>query len=251
MKVLAIGNSFSNDAMRYLHDIAKAGGEAVKTVNLFIGGCPLSRHYMNMNNDALDYDFEYNGDRTGIKVSIRQALQSDIWDVVTLQQVSSQSIDYDTYQPYLSALAEYVHIHAPKAQIMLHQTWAYEQGSDRLTKELGYTNRNDMFADIKAAYEEASKSLGGVKIIPCGELFQMLIQKGIKNIHRDTFHASLGVGRLALGYIWYEMLTGKSCIGNGFDDTDEIVTQQELCAAQECAHEIAGEYRRMYGHVSI
>ena len=25
MKVLAIGNSFSNDAMRYLHGIAKAG----------------------------------------------------------------------------------------------------------------------------------------------------------------------------------------------------------------------------------
>ena len=43
MKVLAIGNSFSNDAMRYLHGIAKADGVDMKTVNLFIGGCPLSR----------------------------------------------------------------------------------------------------------------------------------------------------------------------------------------------------------------
>ena len=40
-------------------------------------------------NDAADYDFEFNGVRTGIKVSIKQALQSDIWDVVTLQQASS------------------------------------------------------------------------------------------------------------------------------------------------------------------
>ena len=39
MKVLAIGNSFSNDAMRYLHGIAKADGVDMKTVNLFIGGC--------------------------------------------------------------------------------------------------------------------------------------------------------------------------------------------------------------------
>lgn len=38
MKVLAIGNSFSNDAMRYLHGIAKADGVDMKTVNLFIGG---------------------------------------------------------------------------------------------------------------------------------------------------------------------------------------------------------------------
>ena len=41
MKVLAIGNSFSNDAMRYLHGIAKADVVDMKTVNLFIGGCPL------------------------------------------------------------------------------------------------------------------------------------------------------------------------------------------------------------------
>ena len=70
MKVLAIGNSFSNDAMRYLHGIAKADGVDMKTVNLFIGGCPLSRHYANIHNDAADYDFEFNGVRTGIKVSI-------------------------------------------------------------------------------------------------------------------------------------------------------------------------------------
>ena len=61
MKVLAIGNSFSNDAMRYLHGIAKADGVDMKTVNLFIGGCPLSRHYANIHNDAADYDFEFNG----------------------------------------------------------------------------------------------------------------------------------------------------------------------------------------------
>ena len=67
MKVLAIGNSFSNDAMRYLHGIAKADGVDMKTVNLFIGGCPLSRHYANIHNDAADYDFEFNGVRTAHK----------------------------------------------------------------------------------------------------------------------------------------------------------------------------------------
>ena len=249
MKVLAIGNSFSNDAMRYLHDIAKADGENVKAVNLFIGGCPLSRHYVNMHNDAADYDFEYNGERTGIKVSIRQALQSDIWDVVMLQQVSSQSVDYETYQPYLDALAEYVHIHAPKSKIMLHQTWAYEQNSARLTEELGYKSQNDMFADLKSAYKQAAKALGEAEIIPCGETFQKLIDAGAVRLHRDTFHASLGLGRLALGYVWYEMLTGKSCIGNRFADTDEPVTVQEKEKAQECAHKAADEYRRMYGYV--
>ena len=41
MKVLAIGNSFSQDATRYLHQIAKANQFDLKVVNLYIGGCSL------------------------------------------------------------------------------------------------------------------------------------------------------------------------------------------------------------------
>lgn len=243
MKVLAIGNSFSEDAMRYLHEIAKSEGEEIKTVNLFIGGCPLSRHYMNMNNDAADYEFEFNGVRTGIRVSIRQALQSDIWDVVTFQQVSSQSVDYETYQPYLDALAKYVKIHAPKAKFMVHQTWAYEQDSARLNDELGYKDQYDMFLDIKKSCNEAAKALGGVQIIPSGEAFQNLIKENIGKIHRDTFHANRGVGRYTLGLTWYEILTGKSCIGNKFRDFDEPVSEEMAAAAQRSAHNAAAIYR--------
>ena len=242
MKVLAIGNSFSNDAMRYLHAIAKADGEELKTVNLFIGGCPLSRHYANMHNDAADYDFEYNGERTGIKVSIKQALQSDVWDVVTLQQASSQSVNYDTFQPYLNVVADYVKIHAPKAKLMIHQTWAYEEGSKRLIQEMGYKKQCEMFADLKNAYQKAAEDLGGVAQIPCGAVFQDLIRSGIGNLHRDTFHASLGIGRLALGYTWYERLTGKSCVGNVFADTDEPVSMADRTVIQNCVHKVVREY---------
>lgn len=38
MKILAIGNSFSEDACRYIHKIAAADGQNIKTVNLYIGG---------------------------------------------------------------------------------------------------------------------------------------------------------------------------------------------------------------------
>ena len=40
----------------------------------------------------------------------------------------------------------------------MHQTWAYEQGSERLTQELGYRDQADMFADVKAAYEQMMKN---------------------------------------------------------------------------------------------
>lgn len=234
MKVLAIGNSFSNDAMRYLHEIS-GRQEEIKAVNLYIGGCSLFQHYVNMNNDALEYDFEYNGERTGIKVSIRQALQSDLWDVVTLQQVSSQSENYDTYQPYLGALAEYVKMHAPKAKIMLHQTWAYEEGS-ALCREAGYEHHEDMLADVRRCYARAAEELGGVELIPSGEAVYELTQTGAGEVYRDTFHMNLGMGRYMLGLVWFEMLTGKQPDVSSFTAFDTEVTMEQKLAAERCAH---------------
>lgn len=244
LKVLAIGNSFSNDALRYLNKIAKSEGIDIKTVNLYIGGCPLSRHFNNMVNDAEGYDFEYNGDRTGLKTSIRRALQSDIWDIVTFQQVSQESVDYNTYQPYLDRLAEYAAYHAPKAKFMIHQTWAYENGSQRLTEEMGYQSCEQMFSDIEKAYKSAACALGNVPIIPDGRAMLYLQQNGIEKVHRDTFHATLGTGRYTLGLVWYEMLTGKSCLGNMFKDFDVPVSDKEAEIAKVCAHKAVEDSKK-------
>ena len=108
IKVLAIGNSFSQDATRYLHDIAAADGLELKVVNLYIGGCSLNTHINNAVKDLPLYTYELNGKDTGKMISIKDALLADKWDVVTLQQVSHESICYETFQPYLSRLTEYV-----------------------------------------------------------------------------------------------------------------------------------------------
>ena len=40
MKILSVGNSFSQDAHRWLHHIAGLSGVSMETVNLYIGGTP-------------------------------------------------------------------------------------------------------------------------------------------------------------------------------------------------------------------
>ena len=235
MKILAIGNSFSQDATRYLHQIAEADNTDLKIVNLYIGGCSLERHYYNIFNDIKDYSFEFNGECTGINVSIREALLSDKWDVVTLQQVSSKSYNYETYQPYLNSLADYVRFYAPTAKLYIHQTWAYEQGSELLQNH-GFSDQKDMFLSLESAYIKAAEEIKAYGIIPSGKAFQNLLSSGIKIIHRDTFHASYGLGRYTLGLVWYEALTGKSCIGNAFRKFDEEIPEEEIKTAQICAN---------------
>ncbi|MBQ4110262.1 MAG: DUF4886 domain-containing protein [Clostridia bacterium] len=238
MNVLSIGNSFSHDAQRYIHRIAKADGYTLNTFNLYIGGCPLSLHYRNMMSEKSTYTLEMNGESTEFSVSLKEALLNRDWDVVTIQQVSNKSPYYETYQPYLSKIAEYVRLCVPKAKIAIHQTWAYEQDSHRLNIELGYNNHVDMFKDIEIAYQKAAEEINADLVIPSGKVFNKLAESGIKNLHRDTFHASLGHGRYALGLLWYSVISGNDVKNNTFCDFDEEISKADVEIIKECVAEI-------------
>lgn len=226
MKILSIGNSFSADAHTYLHKLAKGEGVNFKCVNLYIGGCTLRTHYLNMLSGARAYELQFNGQMTGINISIADALVSDEWDVITLQQASHKSFNYSTYTPYLEALAEYVRKYCPHAKLYIHETWAYEAGSERLAK-FGYDTPEDMHRDLRAAYADAASAILADGIIPSGDAMLAAVHGGIAKIHRDTFHASLGAGRYLLALTWYKALTGNEIWNNRFDELDEPVDEFE------------------------
>lgn len=243
VKVLAIGNSFSIDAMRYLRDIAQADGEKIKPCNAAIGGCSLSKHFRMMRSERPEYMFFFNGEDTGMRVTLKEALGSDEWDFVTLQQVSHFAPHYETYQPYLDELAAYVRYFAPNTKLLMHQTWAYEQGTPRLHEVGGYQDQADMFRDVKASYEKAAAAVNAAGLLPSGELMQRLIKNGFSPVHRDSFHAGLGIPRYAMGALWYELLTGKTVVGNTFRALDVPTDGADFDLVQRIVHELAEEYR--------
>ena len=238
MNILSIGNSFSCDAQRYINRIAKSDCVELTTFNLYIGGCPLSRHYRNMLSEAKAYSLEMNGVSTGFMVSLKEALLNRDWDIITIQQASPESTKYDTYQPYIDKLAAFVRECCPKAKIAIHQTWAYEDGSERIINNFGYADHTIMFNELKNAYENAAKDINADYIIPSGELMQNLIKRGVTKIHRDTGHLSLGIGRYAAGLLWYKMITGNSVLNNTFSDFDEEILKEDITIIKECVEEI-------------
>lgn len=234
MRILTIGNSFSEDATRYLAQIARAQGVEFEIVNACIGGCSLERHYRNMLSGAKDYMLCYNGDYTGFRITLEEALLSRPWDVVTIQQVSHDSPRKETFYPYITELVDYIRTCQPKAKLLLQETWAYEDGSHRLTVELGYKTRKEMLSDVQASYRAAAESEGFDGIIPSGTLMDKMLDNGIEKVHRDTFHASLGLGRYAIALLWFRCLTGKSVAENSFCDFDLPVTSEEMSIAKAC-----------------
>lgn len=243
MNILCIGNSFSVDATRYLYGIAHADKTDLTIINLYIGGCPLITHYKNAMADLKKYELCCNGHATYFFISIKDALVSRKWDYVTFQQGSAVSIDYSTYQPYLNELSSYVKKYAPEAKQLIHQTWAYGQGSELLHQKMGYADQKDMFNDVKNAYDLAAKDINAEFTLASGEVLQELIKNGVENVHRDAQHTSLGLGRYAMALLWYIMLTGKDVTENSFRDFDVEITEEEVALAKKCAIKISEKYK--------
>lgn len=213
MKILAIGNSFSQDSSRYLHNVAESAGVDLTVVNLYIGGCSLEMHAQNINGDIAAYDYELNGSEALKKISIKDALLSDEWDVVTLQQASHYSGIPDTYEPFGSVVIDQIKKYAPNAKIYFHMTWAYEKDSNHPLFTL-YLGQSGMYDRILGASQGFAKT-HGIGFIPVGKVIQALraippfdYPEGI-SLCRDGFHLSLTYGRYAAAATWMEVLCGK------------------------------------------
>jgi hypothetical protein len=227
MKVLSIGNSFSQDAHKWLNQVSRDGGEEIYCVNLYIGGCPLKTHWENYLSDEPLYDLEINGEKTGT-INISDALKMDRWDVITLQQASGSSGKPQSYLPYLPKLAENVRRICPGAKLWIQQTWAYEHVQIKETlierfERVYSSSQREMYTRLCDAYEMASKLISA-PLIPVGKVIQRLrdsvpefdFQATGRSLNRDGYHLDLIYGRFAAALTWYGTLTGRDVRQVGF-----------------------------------
>lgn len=68
-------------------------------------------------------------------------------------------------------------------------------------------------------------------------LHELAKSEGV-NIHRDTFHASLGLGRFILALVWYKYMTGNSIDNVSFNNFDEPVSEEEYKIAIDSVNKV-------------
>ena len=242
MKILSIGNSFSQDAQRYFANFAKAAGDEIETHNLYIGGCPLVKHWNNYVADEKAYSHEVNGVSTGDMISISEALSLRDWDYITLQQVSHHAGLPETFEPYLGNLITVIRTVCPNAQIAFHETWEYEYCSEHGGFPIYDKNCDKMCEAIKSACHAAAKEYD-LLLIPSGEVIHEVkktpefdSEHGGQSLYRDAFHMHLVYGRYLLACIWYKTLLKKSPVGCSFLPTDGEVKEELLPILQKAAN---------------
>ena len=242
LKILAIGNSFSEDALEYyLYGLAEAANKEIVIGNLYIGGAQLSQHVENANSNAESYSYrkiDLSGNKTTTNnVSIATALANENWDYISLQQVSQNSGMYDTFVSDLPALYDYVNdrMNDDGVRYLLHQTWAYAQNSTHS----GFPNYNSdqitMYEAIVNAYDMAQALIPAYAIVPSGTAIQNARTSYLgDNFNRDGYHLN-EIGRYTAASTWFEILFNESVVGNSY--MPDAFTPIDIEIAQNAAHE--------------
>ena len=215
LNILTIGNSFSDDTMQYVYQIAKAMGYAeIKLGNLFIGGCTLDRHATNAKEDRAAYEYRRNSDgtwNTAESFKMSDALKEEKWDFISLQQASGSSGKQDTYTE-LDYMINYVKTLAPDAKIVWNMTWAYQQDSTHSDFSKYDGSQNVMYESILAAVLDCVRTKSDISIVvPNGTAIQNARTSYVgDNLTRDGYHLSLDMGRYTAGLTFFHALTGKA-----------------------------------------
>ncbi|WP_219921594.1 DUF4886 domain-containing protein [Rufibacter sp. XAAS-G3-1] len=241
LKVLAIGNSFSEDAVEnYLYELAAAEKVPMVIGNLFIGGASLEQHLTNAKANSPAYEFRkiVDGKKTNTpQTTIEKAVTNDNWDYISFQQVSGSSGKYETFTVSLPDLLKYVKERAtnPEVRYVLHQTWAYSKTSTHSDFPAYGRDQEVMYKAIVDAVRKAKIAHDLFYVIPAGTAIQNGRSTLIgDNFTRDGYHLDLGIGRYTAASTWFEALTGKSVVGNAYKPA--ALTQLEADIAQHAAH---------------
>lgn len=237
--ILAIGNSFSWDAMEYLYQILQElGYKDIFLGNLYIGGCTLATHANNITQNSGAYEYRTNSTGTWTSTngfSANTAMKERDWDFVSMQQASGSSGMADTYEPYLSTIVEAVKKNCPNAKRMWHMTWAYQGNSTHSEFSKYGKNQMTMYEAIVNCVKTKVVARGDFNlVIPCGTAVQNLRTSYLgDNITRDGYHMSYNNGRLLTGLMWARQITGKSIADITYKPSSYTYTDDQITVIKD------------------
>ena len=233
LRILAIGNSFSDDGMEHLPALlADLGIKQVELARLYVGGCTLERHmqFFDKQQEAYTFYTSKAGENKWVKHDKKHSIQSALamgeWDIITMQQASGYSGQYETIKPHLVRLIDVVRKAQPRAHLAWHITWSYSTESKHQHFPHYDNSQPKMDAAIMQAVMQIRSDFDCFDyFIPSGTAIRMLRQSPVNNapkdFTRDGYHLDYGAGRYAAACVWYETLirpfTGKPVVSSSLE----------------------------------
>ena len=243
VRVLAIGNSFSQDAVeQYLWELAQEAGVKMIIGNAYRGGQGFHSHWIDVTeaNNTFEYRKVVNGVRTNRpRSALADIITDEPWNYITFQQVSQESGLTTTFEPDLTNLIQYTQglQTNPNAIYGYHQTWAYSHDSTH-GGFANYGNRQEVMYDsiCQAVHYAMAMHPELSFVVPSGSAIQNARTTYLgDNMNRDGYHLDLKMGRYTAACAWLETITGISPVGFIYrpDGVDFVTAHTCQVAAHE------------------
>jgi len=249
IKILAIGNSFSADAVEQeLYGLFESIKQPVIIGDAYIGGCPLVTHADNAKNNSASYSYRKttNGEWTKTaSQTLQSILQNEKWDYVSLQEGAGFHGFYNqTYQgtthsmePDLTYMINYVKTYCPDAKLIYHACWTAKKGYTGVKFSYYGYDQSVMYNMIVNASKEVLAAHNEFDIyINTVDAIQNLKTSYLgDNVQRDGWHLDYTAGRYTASCIWFEKIMGRTVMGNSYKCSAISDAKALLC--QTAAHQ--------------
>ena len=219
VKIQCVGNSFSEDTTRYVAEIAISMGFAdVVVANLYIGGCPIHKHYENMKNDSPVYRYDRNTGSGWVQreaYRISDAIQAEGWDWISIQHGSSYGGSYteeESYSDLPQLVQEIKKLAGEKTKIAFNMTWTGEATYDHREMLAFHRNQKQYFRAICTMTQKVVTPVSGIDCVcPTGTAVQNARTTELEAyLNRDGYHLSRDHGCYLAGVTFLCALTGES-----------------------------------------
>lgn len=255
LRVLAIGNSYTQDNTIYIEKILKAVGVPEDSYCIYIAiasGASLAYWEQRYKQEAIDSLWRVGGALSipVTKGTLHDLLQQD-WDVIVMQQYSGGASDYNSYQPYLTTLATAARQLCTNKNMLLAWNLVHSYATG-YSKKISNSELRWMCNALAAS--EVMECDGFDILIPTGTAIQNARNTTLNTSHeltRDGTHLAYGVGCYIAACTWAEALFspayGFSVVGSSstieqqpqerpkFADGWKPVTEQNRELCQRCA----------------
>ncbi len=258
MNILMVGNSFCYYYPDELFELAKAAGIKMNICNIYYSGCTIQSHYNWWINDQKNYEFfiynEY-GRRKIDNCGLEMCLGTYDWDVISIQDGPTPyrnggiSSAVAAREPGLTELLKLFKEEFPEADLYWHHFWSSQVGYEY--KGYGIP---DKAAQDKEYRDYCTLTKGvvtkhGLTVVPSGEAWEKARANeliGDTLCMADCHHeGEEGGGQYLNACVWFEMLTGRSCVGNPFRP-DYDLAEEKIPVLQQAAHDavLEGKFKK-------
>lgn len=258
--ILMIGNSHCYYYADELVGLAAAAGIKLRVSNVYHSGCIIRQHYQWWKEGQSNYTFithDESGRNEVANTNLDYCLQQANWDAISLQ---TGTTDFAAKPPeqvisetreMRKELWEHIKTQFPMSKYYWHHSWSFQVGAEKFGIKYDEPAKQHVLDQNLATIAKQVCLEDNLLRIPTGEAWRRVRDSGYDNlcarigVTGDYGHdGDVGGGQYLNACVWFEVITGQSCIGNTYRPNYDL-SEDIIAMLQKAAHDTVIQAKAM------